>query len=304
MNSLLQSVIYKILVGIKDWTLEELQFHKNNLELIEQELLRCQQEGADDIYVSSAQISISERSIILRSSPQIKRIISKPTTVLLALQHKFISEAKVAVITIEGNTFDLGVYDVGDGVIEELHLLSGDINGDYIQKLQEISRTTENIKCLIVASNDMIAQWSVNKIAGALNTCAQNYNNLHDLLVRGAVIYSGVLKGFFKDILLIQMLPSALYCETSNKERFELFSSQDKIISIPLLAKAKISSKSRKLFIKESGRNEPIAIIQLNNHSTENLMRHINIQTDINANYRIKFTITDLDSKGQHEIVI
>lgn len=304
MNILLQSVIYKIIVGIKDWTLEELQFYKNNPELVEQELLRCQQEGADDIYVSSADISISERSIILRSSPQIKCIVSKPTTVLLALQHKFINDTKVAVITIEDNTFDLGVYSVGDGIIEELHLLSGDINGDYTQKLQEISRTTENVKCLIVASDAMIAQWCVNKIAGALNTCAQNYNNLYDLLVRGTVIYSGVLKGFVKDILLIQMLPSALYCETSNKERFELFSSQDKIISIPLLVKTKISSKARKLFIKESGQNEPVSIIQLNNHSAENLMHHINIQTDIDANYRIKFTITDLDSKEQHEIVI
>lgn len=57
----------------------------------------------DDVYVSSSQISIAEMQIIKHSFPQIRRIISKPTAVILALfkRYEYEIEKNVAIVTID-----------------------------------------------------------------------------------------------------------------------------------------------------------------------------------------------------------
>lgn len=302
--SILQSVIYKIILGINDWTLEELQFQKNNPELVERELVWAKQEGPHDIYLSSSQISIAERKAIHQSSPQIKRIISRPTAVLLALYNNSMYEAKVAVFTIDENKFDFGVYGIGDGVFEELYLLNGDTNSNYIQKLQEVYCSIGHIDCLVIVSNGIIDQRSIKEIESEIHVSPQCHVNLNELLVHGAYIYSGVLKGLIRNMLLIQMLPNFLYCETPDKEQFDLINNKDKITSIPTRQTiADISTKSRKLFIKENGSNEPIAVILLSSQLS-NIEHHISIETDIDANFRFKFSITDLNSQEKYETII
>lgn len=292
---ILQSIIYKIILGIKEWSLQELQFHKNNPELVEKELSMAQYEGPDDIYVSSALISVAERSLIHRSSPRIKRIITKPTAVLCALQHEFIIDEKVAVVTFDGNYFDIGVYNVGDGIIEELNLLS------YIQDVQDVICSIEDVTSLIVVSNGKMVRRSIHNIECALNISAKCYENLKELLVQGAFIYSGVLKGLVHNVLLLPMFPYVLYCETPDNERFEF---PNEIITIPTKQNSgQITTKARKLFIKQNGSNEPIAVIQLNGYSADNIPHNISIQTDIDLNDRIKFTIMDETSKEQYEII-
>jgi len=79
------SVLYKLITGKNDWSLSELQFQNNNVELIESKLNSIRHCDYNYVYVSSAGMSMAERSMIYKSSPHIKRVISKPEAVVLGM---------------------------------------------------------------------------------------------------------------------------------------------------------------------------------------------------------------------------
>lgn len=61
---LLKSVLHKLIIGLTDWTDDELQFYSNNHSSIEQKLEL--NDYPEDVFVTSANLSCVERSIITK----------------------------------------------------------------------------------------------------------------------------------------------------------------------------------------------------------------------------------------------
>ena len=303
----LNSIIYKIVLGITDWTTEELQYQYNNTKLIEQELLKASCSGPDDTVISSAQISIVDYKALIKNSKHIRHIISKPSAVLLAMYYGKKYDGRVAIVVVENRTYDLGISLVGDGVFEEQYLRSGKIDDDLSEISIDILGNQDKIDSLLIVSNKRLSYIDIQKIESIFQMRAIEDPNLRDKLVRGAFLYSGMRVGIAKDALLLRKVSYPICCQAENKEHIDSFELIGKETIIPVRKSIEIPTCDvTKLYITEQRNDcvgQPIAILKMND-SIEVDASKINLEIDIDQNFNLSIKTTDLNSNDVCEIDI
>ncbi|MBE6229872.1 MAG: hypothetical protein E7119_04700 [Bacteroidales bacterium] len=210
-------------------------------------------------------------------------------------------ECTVAIVVVDNCCIDLGVYLVGDGVFEEICSLGVSAIENFSERLDQLPIVPSDIDKLIILSNKEIPQYEVKQIEESLNLKSEIRYNLDELMTFGSFIYRGVLCGWVRDILLLPVLPNSLYCETLQNEVFELIGAN---ITIPTRKRVKVVTKSSQLYIKEKNHNHPIAILQLDNMFDAKKCDSLDFETDIDANFKIKITITGADKGNKYEVFI
>lgn len=124
-DALLKSILRKLIIGLKDWTADELQFYKNNAALVEQRL----HDYPEDVIVAPyAEFSYVERCL-MRKQFGVKRVISKPTAILMALYALYQGKDEtIVIVAMENSGFDIGLFSAGSGVVEELSSGHGSVD--------------------------------------------------------------------------------------------------------------------------------------------------------------------------------
>lgn len=304
---MLNSIVYKIVIGITDWTPEELEYQYNNSKLIEQELVKASHYGPDDTVISSAQISIVDYKTLIKNSKHVKRIISKPFAVLLAMYYGKRYDGCVAIVVVENRTYDLGVYLIDDGVFEEQYLRTRRIDDDLSDISIDVLETQDKIDGLLIVSDKRLSYMDLQKIESIFKMRAIEDINLREKLVRGAFIYSGIPLGIVKDTLLLRKVSYPICCQTQNKEYIDSFNVIEKETIIPTRKSIEIPTNGvRELYITEMRNDnvgQPIAIIKLNDSKDSDASK-INLVIDIDCNFNMTIKATDLNSNEVCEIHI
>ena len=118
---MLSTIIKKYIFDRTDWTAEELQFQKNNPQLLEKELAELHRRFSampKDVRAVDSRLTLPERMLVKTadknsSRQKIKGIIDIPVAAALALYGGYEHENIVAVAVFNGEAIDLAVLDVG-----------------------------------------------------------------------------------------------------------------------------------------------------------------------------------------------
>ena len=302
---LLKSVLHKLIIGLTDWTDDELQFYSNNHTSIEQKLEL--NDYPEDVFVTSANLSCVERSIITKELG-VKRIISKPEAILLALYSSYIEteEKTVAIVAVENNSFDMGLFCIGDGIVEELGFSHDDV-ANSAKSCEYVRNIRHDIDNLFIVHNGGVEPYIIKQIEAGFKLKADIRHDLPDLLIRGAYILSGVLCGIVRDCILIQLQQFPLYCELGNGDTFELLKPGTCIPARKeTIITTRLNRHNQNLWIREKC-NEyhkpPVAFVRLqSSKSSSNQECKLKITLDIDTDYQVQIKIVDLDSNQEYNI--
>ena len=302
-KKLLNSLLHKLIIGIKDWTAEELQFYKNNAALVEQRL----HDYSEDVFVAPyAEFSYLERCL-MRKQLGVKRIISKPTAILLSLYASYQDKDEtVAIVVIENDCFDVGLFGTGSGVFEELRLRHGSVD-TLTKSCDSIMQSVEHsIDSLLIVHNGDVDPYIIKQIEACFKLKATLRSGLQDLLVRGAYVLSGVLYGIVSNCLLIPLQQYPIYCEFENGDAFELLKPNVVPTRHETTITTQIGPHNRNLWIRErcnEYNSSPLAFLRLPySKLSSNRECKVKITLDIDANYKLNIKIVDLDSNNEYSI--
>ena len=117
-NLLLDSIIQKIVAGRCDWTLEELQYQKNNPQEIEVALIRERLKVPIQCSCDGIMIAPCSWSVLML---QLKRkFLSASDAIALAIYHNVDLDGHICIITDDTVSIEIGLYNLGDGVFETI----------------------------------------------------------------------------------------------------------------------------------------------------------------------------------------
>lgn len=303
-KDLLNSLLHKLIIGLTDWSADELQFYKNNVALVEQKL----RDYPEDVFVAPyAGFSYLERCL-MRNRLGVRRIISKPTAILLSLYASYQNkEETVAIVAIENDCFDIGLFGTGSGVFEELSLRHGCLD-TLTKSCDSINQCVEcSIDSLLIVHNGDIDQYVIKQFEACFKLKATLRCELQNLLVRGAYVLSGVLYGIVRNCILIQVQQYPIFCEFENGDAFELFKPNIFPARNETIITIQINKNNHNLWIRERYNeysSSPIAFWRLpHSKLNSNQERKLKITLEIDANCKLNVKIIDLDSNNEYSII-
>lgn len=221
-DSLLHSVIEKIVAGNKDWTAEELQYQRNYPNEVEKALHEYRQKAEilDRVSIVHYDCTIFQKHKIAERLGVRPRLLSFPEAVAFAVMVPcpFVGkEANTVILTIVGDTMDLALLTIGDGVYEVRYTqYASPITAEKIYHTwRETQLELEKQKVdrlLIVTIEHQTFRYTVlvEKLFGVKAECM---DNLHQLVQRGREICAGIMTGEVKDVLLLSVIPQTIGIE-------------------------------------------------------------------------------------------
>lgn len=223
---MLSTIIKKYIFGRTDWTAEELQFQKNNPQLLEKELAELHRRFSampKDVRAVDSRLTLPERMLVKTadknsSRQKIKGIIDIPVAAALALYGGYEHENIVAVAVFNGEAIDLAVLDVGYGVFEVVAQCwisrGSDTAGMCRRLLEEVSGGVSILHIIADKETDF---YDVPVLEETLSCHSVKHLNLTELCCKGCNILSMVRDGRLKDILLLEAVPSSIYVECQGR---------------------------------------------------------------------------------------
>lgn len=221
-DQLLHSIIDKIIASRNDWTLEELQYQRNHPDRVEQALheFRKKAEILDRVSIVHYDCTILHKRIIAERLGIAPKILSFPEAVAFAVMVPcpFVGkEANMVILTIVGDTMDLALLTIGDGVYEVRYtqyvspLSAEKIYHAWRKTLLELEKQKVD-RLLIVTNEHQNFRYTalVEKLFGVKAECMEN---LHQLVQRGREICAGIMTGEVKDVLLLSVIPQTIGIE-------------------------------------------------------------------------------------------
>ena len=217
-NLLLDSIIQKIVAGRSDWTLEELQYHKNNPQEIEVALAR--ERLRVPIHCSCGGIMIVPCSWnilmlqLARKHLKKERFLSASEAVALAIYHNVDIDGYICIITDDTVSIEIGLYNLGNGVFEAISTrwLSTK-EQDRLPKvcdtmLRDLNLTGKIAQIIFARTTpDHITMHNLERV---FQRSVLQVGNLTELCNMGAFIYQGILQGEVRNVLLMQIIPQSI----------------------------------------------------------------------------------------------
>lgn len=224
-GDLLNTILVKLMIGCRDWSLDELQFQHNNPDMIEKGL----RSYPYNVIAVPADTTLLEHVSINKYSKNVCRTIVNTTAVLLSLYYNSDVEGNIAVVYV-GQTFvEIGIYCVDYGIFETKFTRLVGKNEDMYGACRSAIANSEidgNLNELnIVYCNEdakLRDNMDVSIIEKAFGRKALLRTDGAELCVRGAYIQSGVLAGIVKDTLLMEPTPFDIYCDYGGGEHILL----------------------------------------------------------------------------------
>lgn len=262
----------------------------------------------EDVFVAPyAGFSYLERCL-MQNRLGVRRIISKPTAILLSLYASYQNkEETVAIVAIENDCFDIGLFGTGSGVFEELSLRHGCLD-TLTKSCDSINQCVEHsIDSLLIVHNGDIDQYVIKQFEACFKLKATLRCKLQNLLVRGAYVLSGVLYGIVRNCILIQVQQYPIFCEFENGDAFELFKPNIFPARNETIITIQINKNNHNLWIREryyEYSSSPIAFWRLpHSKLNSNQERKLKITLEIDANCKLNVKIIDLDSNNEYSII-
>lgn len=242
----------------------------------------------------------------MRKQLGVKRIISKPTAILLSLYASYQDKDEtVAIVVIENDRFDIGLFGAGSGVFDELRLSHGSVD-TLTKSCDSIMQSVEHsIDSLLIVHNGDVDPYIIKQIEVCFKLKATLRSELQNLLVRGAYVLSGVLYGIVRNCILMQLQQYPIYCEFENGDAFELLKPNVVPTRHETTITTQIGPHNHNLWIRErcNEYSSPIAFLRLPySKLNSNQECKLKITLDIDANYKLDIKIVDLDSNNEYSI--
>lgn len=223
---MLSTIIKKYIFGRTDWTAEELQFQKNNPQLLEKELAELHRRFSampKDVRAVDSRLTLPERTVVKTadknsSRQKIKGIIDIPVAAALALYGGYEHENIVAVAAFNGEAIDLAVLDVGYGVFEvvaQCWISRGSGTAGMCRRL--LAEVSGDISILHIIADKETDFYDVPVLEETLSCHSVKHLNLTELCCKGCNILSMVRDSLLKDILLLEAVASSIYVECQGR---------------------------------------------------------------------------------------
>jgi hypothetical protein len=230
-------IVNKIILGITEWTAEELQYQISNPEEIEKALsvikksvqnekteMNELRNAANDIVIVPSYFNILQRKAAKEAHEKkgfkCTRILTATNAVALALYAgKKIDLLRVAILILEKDTVDISIVEIGDGVFEVKCVVGNENTGNLITELCNnalhcTGLNKNNIDEFIITGNSAYNSEYQQIAENVFGKTARKMPNLSELLAKGADIQHGILIGNVKDVLLLDVIPMSLGIET------------------------------------------------------------------------------------------
>lgn len=257
-GDLLNTILVKLMIGCRDWSLDELQFQHNNPDMIEKGL----RSYPYNVIAVPADTTLLEHVSINKYSKNVCRTIANTSAVLLSLYYNSDVEGNIAVVYVGQTFMEIGISWVGSGIFESKCTRLVGKNEDMYGACRSAIANSEidgNLNELnIVYCNEdakLRDNMDVSIIEKAFGRKALVRTDGAELCVRGAYIQSGILEGLVKDTLLMESTPFDIYCEYGGGEHILLVEANT---IIPCRKTVKLVVPQNKpinrLFVKEEDR--------------------------------------------------
>ena len=240
------TIVNKIILGITDWTAEELQYQINNPQEIEKALSiiqkEMQSENPECCEVQSGIVIVpSYLNILQRKEAKIKhekkngkcrRILSAPTAVALAIyaNQKNIDLLKTAIVILENNKIDIAIFEIEDGVFEVKCAGGCSQLENNTNKITEVCSKAITDSCwvlvdelIIVGKGAYIAE-NQHAVEKAFGKTARKMSNLAELQAKGADIQNDILTGKVTNVLPLDVISLPIGIEAGDGTMSEIIS--------------------------------------------------------------------------------
>lgn len=214
----LNSIINKIIAGEKNWTPEELQYQRNYPQKIEKELVNVQfhvpiQSGYEDIMIIPYNWTISKKRQA-KKQLNIRHFLYAADAVALSLYHNININGHICIITDDTESIEIGIYDIGDGVFEAvcLHCISKSeqdrlpIVCDTI--LRDLDLTGKISQIILARTNPHYI--NTHNLERVFQRQVLQVSNLNELCSADVFVLKGIISGYIKDVLMLQLIPQAI----------------------------------------------------------------------------------------------
>lgn len=223
---MLYTIIKKYIFGRTDWTAEELQFQKNNPQLLEEELAKLHRRFSampKDVVAVDSRFTLLERKTVRAAYEnnghrKVKGVIDIPAAVAMALYGGCEYVNTVAVAVFNGDAIDLAVLSVGDCVFEVLAQCwiprGSDIAGMCSRLMDEVP---DGVNIMHLIADKETDFYDVPVLEAALFCHSVKHLNLEALCSKGCNVMSMVRNGELRDILLLEAVSSSIYVECQKR---------------------------------------------------------------------------------------
>ena len=305
---MLDSIIQKIVAGRSDWTLEELQYQKNNPQEIEVALVRerlkvpiqCSCEGIMIVPYSWNVLMLQ----LARKHLKKWKFLSASDAVALAIYHNVDIDGHICIITDDAVSIEIRLYSIGDGVFEVISTRW--LSTKEQDRLPMVCDTmlrdlnlTGRISQIIFARTtpDRI---NVHDLERVFQRAVLLIGNLTELCNIGASVQHKVSQGHIKDVLLLQDMSQAIGISDTDGKMLQIIPA-DTTIPARLTQTAYITGSE--LYIRQgnntiANQNPIISTLYFNNIGVSQ-KRQVEITITIDVNYECRIEAKDLFTNEQ-----
>ena len=161
------------------------------------------------------------RDIAALTGLKILRIVNAPVAACLGYDVHRTEEVNILVCSSDGESFEAALLDVDGGVFEVL-AVAGDSKADANRVIELTQQVLEDAglnagdidKILLVGETEEMSafEFTLTEIFGQKPVKADNPGKC---TAKGAAILAGIMKGKYKNLVLVDVMPSALGVETA-----------------------------------------------------------------------------------------
>lgn len=215
-------IVDKIIAGERKWLPEELQIQKNYSELIEIELKKRQihvpihcKENSHFIVPYKWTV---EKINLAKKIFGFDRYMYAPQCVALALFCNLCIDGTICIITDDGESCEICVIEISDGVFCVLYTTWGNSGMDNISKVCSYVQLNVDIKRIgqIIYVADNMSMSNYINFERYFGKPILRLSNIANVCNRGISVHKKILQGQLKDILLLDVLTQTIYVQTPN----------------------------------------------------------------------------------------
>lgn len=307
-NLLLDSIIQKIVAGRSDWTLEELQYQKNNPQEIEVALVRerlkvpiqCSCEGIMIVPCSWNVLMLQ----LARKHLKKRKFLSASDAVALAIYHNVDIDGHICIITDDTVSIEIGLYNLGDGVFEAistrwLSTREQDRLPMVCDAMLRDLNLTGRISQIIYARTTP-ERIDAHTLEQVFQRAVLQVGDLTELCNIGASVQQGISQGRVKDVMLLRIISQAIGISDTDGTMLQIIPADT---TIPARLTQTVYITGSELSIRQgnntiANQNPVISTLHFND-TVISQRRQVEITIDIDLNYGCRIEAKDLVTNEQ-----